>query len=134
MILAERAARLAAEAEATHAKADLTGTEALIAHLKLAIEKLRRALYGGRSERQTRLLDQIGARAGGAGGRRERGRDRRAGCSRAGLQDNPGLQTVLAAPLPGASAARARRDRGAVRLPVLRVGEAVEARRGRFTG
>ncbi len=59
MILAERAARMAAEAEATHAKADLTGTEALIAHLKLAIEKLRRALYGSRSERQARLLGQM---------------------------------------------------------------------------
>ena len=66
MILAERSARMAAEAglvearaEATHAKADLTGTEALIAHLKLAIEKLRRALYGSRSERQARLLDQM---------------------------------------------------------------------------
>ena len=51
MILAERAARVAAEAglaearaEAANVKADLTGTEALIAHLKLAIEKLRRAL------------------------------------------------------------------------------------------
>jgi transposase len=59
MILAERAARIAAEAEATGAKADLTSTEALIAHLKLAIEKLRRALYGSRSERQARLLDQM---------------------------------------------------------------------------
>jgi transposase len=59
MILAERAARMAAEAEATHAKADLTGTEALIAHLKLAIEKLRRVLYGSRSERQAKLLDQM---------------------------------------------------------------------------
>jgi len=59
MILAERAARMAAEAGLFGAKADLTGTEALIAHLKLAIEKLRRALYGSRSERQTRLLDQM---------------------------------------------------------------------------
>jgi transposase len=59
MIRAERAARIAAEAEATGAKADLTSTEALIAHLKLAIEKLRRALYGSRSERQARLLDQM---------------------------------------------------------------------------
>ena len=58
MILAERGARIAAEAEATGVKADLTSTEALIAHLKLAIEKLRRALYGSRSERQARLLDQ----------------------------------------------------------------------------
>jgi hypothetical protein len=62
MILAERAARRAAEAglaEAVVAKADLTSAEALIAHLKLAIEKLRRALYGHRSERQARLLDQM---------------------------------------------------------------------------
>ena len=59
MILAERAGRMAAEAEASGAKADLTSTEALIAHLKLAIEKLRRALYGSRSERQARLLDQM---------------------------------------------------------------------------
>ena len=66
MILAERAARITAEAglaearaETTHAKADLTSSEALIAHLKLAIEKLRRALYGSRAERQARLLDQM---------------------------------------------------------------------------
>ena len=59
MILAERAARLAAEAAVAGARADLTSTEALIAHLKLAIEKLRRTLYGQRSERQTRLLDQM---------------------------------------------------------------------------
>ena len=66
MIIAERAARLAMEAElaearaeAANAQADLTSTEALIAHLKLAIEKLRRELYGSRSERKARLLDQM---------------------------------------------------------------------------
>ena len=66
MIIAERAARIAAQAElvgaraeAANAQADLTSTEALIAHLKLAIEKLRRQLYGSRSERQARLLDQM---------------------------------------------------------------------------
>ena len=73
MIVAERAARIAAEsqltdaraeligarAESAHAQADLTSTEALIAHLKLAIEKLRRELYGTRSERKARLLDQM---------------------------------------------------------------------------
>jgi transposase len=65
-IIAERAARLAAEtklagacAEAANAQADLTSTEALIAQLKLAIEKLRRELYGSRSERKARLLDQM---------------------------------------------------------------------------
>ena len=58
MILAERAARLAAEtklAEAANAQAELSNTEALIAHLKLEIEKLRRTLYGSRSERSARL-------------------------------------------------------------------------------
>src|SRR5688572_25127079 len=66
MIVAERAARIAAESELSHARAeaanaqaDLTSTEALIAHLKLAIEKLRRELYGTRSERKARLLDQM---------------------------------------------------------------------------
>ena len=52
MILAERAARLKAEAVNS-------STEALIAHLKLEIEKLRRELYGTRSERKARLLDQL---------------------------------------------------------------------------
>src|SRR5271155_3591282 len=66
LILAERNARLTAEAnaavakaEAANAQADLTSSEALIAHLKLAIEKLRRELYGTRSERTARLLDQM---------------------------------------------------------------------------
>ena len=66
MILAERAARIEAQAklaearaEAANARADLTSTEALIAHLKLAIEKLRRELYGSRSERKARLLEQM---------------------------------------------------------------------------
>ena len=66
MILAERAARLQSEARAAHAEADLThsratasSAEALIARLKLEIEKLRRTLYGARSERKERLLDQL---------------------------------------------------------------------------
>ncbi|UOM36894.1 IS66 family transposase [Acuticoccus sp. I52.16.1] len=52
MIRAERARRLAAEA----AQSDVT---ALVAHLKLQIEKLRRELYGSRSERKARLLEQM---------------------------------------------------------------------------
>ena len=73
MILAERAARVEAEAvaasaqaeaasakaEAANAQADLSSTEAFISHLKLEIEKLRRQLYGTRSERKTRLLEQM---------------------------------------------------------------------------
>jgi len=59
MIVAERQARLAAEAEAASAQADLSSSAALIAHLKLEIEKLRRTLYGARAERQGRLIDQL---------------------------------------------------------------------------
>ena len=59
MILAERAARLEAEAAAARAQAVNSNTEALIAHLKLEIEKLRRELYGSSSERKARLLEQM---------------------------------------------------------------------------
>ncbi len=48
----ERAARLAAEAK-------VSSIDALIASLKLQIEKMRRELYGQRSERKARLLDQM---------------------------------------------------------------------------
>jgi transposase len=62
MIIAERAARLQAEAVAASAQAEATNAKAeaaLISYLKLEIEKLRRQLYGRRSERQARLLDQM---------------------------------------------------------------------------
>src|ERR1700738_4130609 len=73
MIIAERAARVEAEAlaanaqaatarakaEVANAQADLSSTEALIGRLKLEIEKLRRQLYGTRSERTVRLLEQM---------------------------------------------------------------------------
>lgn len=62
MILAERAARLQAEAVAASAKADAAdakAAEALIGYLKLEIEKLRRQIYGSRSERKARLLEQM---------------------------------------------------------------------------
>ena len=66
MIIAERAARIEAEAKlvdaravAANAQADLSSTEALITHLNLEIEKLRRQIYGSRSERTARLLEQM---------------------------------------------------------------------------
>ncbi|MEA2947174.1 MAG: transposase [Alphaproteobacteria bacterium] len=55
MILAERTARLEAEAKLANARAEA----ALIATYKLEIEKLRRQLYGTRSERKARLLEQM---------------------------------------------------------------------------
>jgi transposase len=59
MILAERAARIQAEAERSEAKAAVSANEAFILHLKLEIEKLRRAIYGTRSEHKARLLEQL---------------------------------------------------------------------------
>jgi transposase len=66
LILAERAARLSSEARAAqaqadraHAQATASSADALIARLRLEIEKLRRTLYGVRSERKDRLLDQL---------------------------------------------------------------------------
>jgi transposase len=53
--------RLATQAQATAARvlAINTSAEALIAHMKLEIEKLRRTLHGPRSERTARLLEQM---------------------------------------------------------------------------
>ena len=70
---AEREARLRVEAErdlaqmlasnwraaAANARAELSGNAALIAHLELRIEKLKRELYGQRSERTARLVEQL---------------------------------------------------------------------------
>ena len=52
---------LAAErqAETARLRAEATSAEAMIAALKLTVEKLRRELYGQRSERKARLLDQL---------------------------------------------------------------------------
>ncbi|NDW07962.1 IS66 family transposase, partial [Jiella pacifica] len=65
-IAALKAALAAAErerdeavADAARAKAAASGAEALIAHLTLEIEKLKRELYGTRSEKKARLLDQL---------------------------------------------------------------------------
>lgn len=61
-LAAAEARAAAAEAQALDAARDravLSGAEALIAALRLEIEKLKRALYGVRSERKARLLDQL---------------------------------------------------------------------------
>ena len=66
LLAAERVARVEAEAKATsaltaaaQATAQVSGAEAVIAHLKLAIEKMRREFFGSRSERGHKLLDQM---------------------------------------------------------------------------
>jgi hypothetical protein len=48
-----------AEADLSYAHATASSAEALIARLRLEIEKLRRTVYGARSERKERLIDQL---------------------------------------------------------------------------
>jgi hypothetical protein len=124
MILAERAARLEAEAVAARAQAVNSNTEALIAHLKLEIEKLRRELYGSRSERKARLLAQMELQL----------EDLEAAATEDELAAEKAAvvpaQAVLAQTFPRPSAARARGDRSAAELSVLRVSQAVETGRG----
>src|ERR1700730_1179364 len=57
-LVIERGRRIVAETDAAIAKARASDDQALIAHLKLQIEKLNRDRYGQRSERTARLLDQ----------------------------------------------------------------------------
>ena len=57
-ISALKTALAAAEARVANGEAKVSGAEAEIAFLKLTIEKLRREMYGWRSEHKQRLLDQ----------------------------------------------------------------------------
>jgi transposase len=58
--LAEAHADLAiTRADLVHSRARESNADAVIAHLRLTIEKMRRAAYGQRSERSARLLDQM---------------------------------------------------------------------------
>src|SRR6266581_623250 len=54
-----KAALIVARAEVASARAQRSDDQALIAHLKLQIEKLNRDRYGPRSERTARLLNQL---------------------------------------------------------------------------
>ena len=49
----------ARDADLARARAEASSAEALIAHLRLTIEKMRREIYGPRSERKARLLEQM---------------------------------------------------------------------------
>lgn len=58
-LLDARGRAAVAEADAAEARAERSGDQALIATLKLQIEKLQRDLYGRRSERTSQPLDQL---------------------------------------------------------------------------
>jgi transposase len=59
LLLANQSELAKTQSDLAEARARETSKEAVIAHLQLAIAKLRRGLYGQRSERSARLLDQL---------------------------------------------------------------------------
>src|SRR3954453_2952886 len=59
MILAERAARLAAEARASSVEAAMSGARLEIERLKLLLAKARRERFGQSAERGARLVEQL---------------------------------------------------------------------------
>jgi transposase len=59
MILAERAARTAAETRVRSIEAEIAGARLEIERLKLLLAKARRAQYGQSSERGARLVEQL---------------------------------------------------------------------------
>src|SRR5215218_10216872 len=59
MIRAERTARLAAEARARQAEAEVSSSHLEIERLKLLLAKARREQYGRSSERGAKLVEQL---------------------------------------------------------------------------
>src|SRR5487761_1895230 len=59
MLATERSARIEAQADAARRRVQVAHADAMIALLQLQIEKLRREIYGTRSEKTSRLLDQM---------------------------------------------------------------------------
>ena len=126
---------MATEAIAARAKAEakVSDAEVQVAHMKLMIEKLQRELYGVKSERKQRLLDQfefqlgefeatateddLAAEQAAEQTTQVKGFNRR----------KPKRKTV-----PRASSARAGGCPAARDLPVLWFGQAVEDRRGYY--
>jgi len=138
LILAERAARRESEARAMRVEADLShahatasSADALIAMLRLEIEKLRRTLYGASSERKERLVDQLEmqleeAEADAAEDELAAERSAPSTMVKSFERKRPARK-----PFPEHLPRERGGDRSAGELPVLRLDEALEARRGR---
>jgi len=88
----EQAARLEAEARAS-------GAEAMVAHLKLLIAKLKHDRFGASSERGRKLLDQLELELGELVAAASEDAAKAGGTSTRGRSDTPGRKPVRA-PLP----------------------------------
>src|SRR5450432_532600 len=122
-----QAALIVARAEVAIVRAQQSDDQALIAHLKLQIEKLNRDRYGPRSERTgSARVDAGGTGEFGDGGR-TRGRNGRSQNHEGGVVH---AQAAVPQTVPGASGARAGDRAGTDGLQLLRRVAAVQAGRG----
>ena len=130
-LIVERANGLEVAAELAVARAKASEDMALIAQQKLRIAKLERQIYGQRSERSARLVDQLALDLRRAGGQRHRRRDGGGKGRRDDQRARIYAQTPRAQYLPRPSSPRTGGDRSADGLRVLRRPSAAQARRGR---
>jgi hypothetical protein len=127
----ERAKALDIAAELAVALAKASEDSALIAQQKLQIAKLQRQIYGQRSERSSRLIDQLTLTF-------EAGiqRHRRRACGRKSRRQDDDCSRIYAHAqrtqyLPRSSSPRARCDRSADGVRMLRRQSLAQARRRR---
>ena len=114
------------------ARAKASEDAALIAQQKLRIAKLERQIYGQRSERSARLIDQLALDIRRARGQRH---GRRTCGGEGGRQGNVCTRIYAPAPraqyIPRSSAPRARGDRSADGVCMLWRQSPAQTRRGR---
>ena len=131
-LIIERAKALEVAAELAVARAKASEDVALIAQQKLRIAKLERQVYGQRSERSARLIDQLALDVRRAGSRRHGRRTRGGG---GGRQDDIGAriyaQATRAQHIPRSPSPRARGDRSADGMRMLWRQSPAQTRRGR---
>ena len=129
-LAAERAQKLAIEAELAIARAKASEDMALIAQQKLRIAKLERQVYGQRSERSARLIEQLALESKSSGPARRktswRRRSRRPDDERSRL--HPAARGAQY--FPGASSPRTGGDRSSEEVRMLRRSPPAQARRG----
>src|SRR6516225_6444444 len=124
----------ARNAELAQARAEVSSAEAPIAHLRLTIEKMRRELYGSRSERKARLLDQMELEPKNSRRQRPKTSSPPRGPRHRPRRRRRFVASVARSPRANHSrriAARENHRAWSDRLRVLRLDQARQARRGR---
>ena len=122
MILAERAARLEAEARARNAEAEVSGVRLEIERLRLLLARMRRERFGQSSERGARLIEQLELQLAELeeGVAEEEAAAEIAAPPPERTERSSHARKPARRPLPETPAARAHRLPGALHLPQVR--------------